>query len=40
MKRAEDFIREMENSNVLMSKEVTFNEYVSELLGFQNVVCK
>ena len=40
MKRAEDFIREMESSNVLMSKEVTFNEYVSELLGFQNVVCK
>lgn len=40
MKRTEDFIRELESSNVLMSKEVTFNEYVNELLGFQSVVCK
>lgn len=28
MKTAEDFIREMENSNVLMSRECTFKEYV------------
>ena len=40
MKTVESFIKEMESSNVLMSKEVTFREYVTELLGFQSVVCK
>lgn len=40
MKTTEDYIREMENSNVLMSRECTFNEYVTEILQFQNMVCK
>lgn len=40
MKTAEDFIIEMENSNALMSRESTFKEYVSEILQFQDVVCK
>ena len=40
MKTAEDFIREMESSNVLMTRECTFNEYVAEMLQFQSVVCK
>ena len=30
MKTAEDFIIEMENSNVLMSRESTFKEYIKE----------
>ena len=37
MKTAEDFIREMESSNVLMSRECTFKEYVSEIVQFQDM---
>ena len=40
MKRTEDFIREMEESNIMMNKEVTFKEYANELLKFQNLICK
>lgn len=40
MKTTEDFIREMEGSNVLMSRECTFKEYASEILQFQDIVCK
>lgn len=40
MKTAEDFIREMESSNILMSRERTFNEYVSEITQFQSMICK
>ena len=40
MKTAEDFIREMESSNVLMSRECTFKEYVSEIVQFQDMICK
>ena len=40
MKTAEDFIKEMESSNVLMSRECTFKEYVSEIVQFQDMVCK
>lgn len=40
MKTAEHFIKELESSKMLMSREVTFHEYVNELLGFQSVVCK
>jgi|GEM_PF-774468 len=40
MKTAKDFIQEMENSNLLMSNEHTFNEYVSELEQFQAMLCK
>ena len=40
MKTAEDFIKEMENSNVLMSNECTFKEYVSEITQFQDIICK
>ena len=40
MKTAEDFIREMERSNVLMSREYTFKEYVSDIVQFQDMVCK
>lgn len=39
MKTTEDFIREMERSNILLSREFTFKEYVSELIQFQNMVC-
>lgn len=40
MKTAEDFIREMESSNVLISNECTFKEYVSEITQFQEMICK
>ena len=40
MKTAEDFIREMENGSVLMSRECTFKEYVSEIIQFQDMICK
>lgn len=40
MKTAEDFIREMESSNILMSRERTFKEYVSEITQFQSMICK
>ena len=40
MKTAEDFIREMERSNVLMSRECTFKEYVSDIVQFQDMVWK
>lgn len=40
MKTAEDFIKEMESSNVLMSRECTFKEYVSEIVQFQDMICK
>ena len=40
MKTTEDFIKEMESSNVLMSNECTFKEYVSEITQFQNMICK
>ncbi len=40
MKTAEAYIKEMENSKVLLSREHTFKEYVSELMQFQDTVCK
>lgn len=40
MKTTEDFIKEMESSNVLMSSKHTFKEYASELLLFQDMICK
>lgn len=40
MKTAEEFIQEMENSNVLMSQQFTFKEYVTEALQFQDLICK
>lgn len=40
MKTAEDFIREMESSNVMMSCEYTFKDYASEILKFQDTICK
>lgn len=39
MKTAEDFIREMESSNVLMSRDHTFKEYVSQIVQFQDMIC-
>lgn len=40
MKTAEDFIRDMESSNVLISRECTFKEYVAEIVQFQDMICK
>lgn len=40
MKRTEDFIKEMESSNILMSRKYTFTEYVSEIKKFEEMVCK
>lgn len=40
MKTREDFIKEMENGNVLTSRELTFKEYVAEITQFQHNVCK
>lgn len=40
MKTAEDFIHQMESSDILMTREHTFNEYVSDLMKFQEMVCK
>jgi len=40
MKTAEDFIHEMESSNILMTCECTFKEYVSEIVQFQSMICK
>lgn len=40
MKKTVDFIKEMENSNVLMSRERTFKEYASEIEQFQDMICK
>lgn len=40
MKTSETIIQEMESSNILMSYKWTFNEYVAELLQFQDMICK
>lgn len=40
MKTITDYIQQMENGNVLMTREHTFAEYVSELLQFQDNVCR
>lgn len=40
MKTAEDFILQMESSNIMMSRECTFKEYVSEIVQFQSMICK
>ena len=40
MKTREKFIKEMENGNVLTSRELTFKEYVAEITQFQHNVCK
>lgn len=40
MKTAEDFILQMESSNIMMSRECTFKEYVSEIVRFQSMICK
>lgn len=40
MKNAEDYINEMESSNILMSRERTFKEYVAEIEQFQSMICK
>jgi len=40
MKTTESIIQEMESSGILMSGECTFNEYVAELLQFQDMICK
>ena len=40
MRTAEDFIHEMERSNILMTRERTFREYVSEITQFQNMICR
>ena len=40
MKTTEDFIVEMENSNILMDNKLTFPEYATQILDFQDMVCK
>lgn len=40
MKTIEEFIKEMESTNILTSRECTFKEYASELLRFQDMICK
>ena len=40
MKTTEEFIKEMESGNILMSNECTFKEYVSEITQFQDMICK
>jgi len=40
MKMVKDFINKMEESNILVSREKTFNEYASELKQFQQMVCE
>lgn len=40
MKTAENFVKEMESSNILMAREYTFKEYVPEITQFQSMICK
>lgn len=40
MKTTEDFIKEMESSCVLISRQCTFKEYVSDIIKFQDIICK
>ncbi len=40
MKKTEDFIKEMQGNDMLMSGEYTFKEYSSDLLQFQDIICK
>ena len=40
MKRVDELIGEMENSNLLMSHEYTFQEYAYEIRQFQDMICK
>lgn len=40
MKTAKDFILQMESSNIMMNRECTFKEYVSEIVQFQSMICK
>ena len=41
MKRtANEIVKEMENTGIMMSNEHTFNEYVQEACAFQSMICK
>ena len=40
MKTKMEYIKEMEQNNVLMQRELTFPEYAEQLTEFQNIVCK
>lgn len=40
MKTSEQYLREMEDSGILMEKEMTFTEYADDLLAFQDMVTK
>ena len=40
MKTAENYIKEMENSNLLISRELTFKEYAAEIVQFQEMICR
>lgn len=40
MKTKMDYINEMEKSNVLLQRELSFPEYAEQLITFQDVVCK
>lgn len=40
MKTAEDFIHALESGNVLMTRELTFNEYADQIARFEDNVCK
>lgn len=40
MKTKEDFLKEMETDNILLSDEYTFQEYAAEIIKFQQMICK
>lgn len=40
MKTKMEYIKEMEQDNVLMHRELTFPEYAEQLTEFQDIVCK
>lgn len=40
MKKAEEYIRQLESSGILMNQQMTFPEYAEQLCKFQDIVCR
>ena len=40
MKKAEEYIHQLESSGILMNQQMTFPEYAEQLCKFQDIVCR
>ena len=40
MKKAEEYVHQLESSGILMNQQMTFPEYAEQLCKFQDIVCR